>query len=247
MIPKIIHLCWLSGDPYPPLIQKCIASWAEFLPDYEVILWDAAALERERFPAWVYQAVAAKKYAFAADYIRLFALHRHGGFYLDSDVQVVRSFDQFLGEQSVMGRETSGDLEPAVIGSLPAQRWTKSCLDYYQDRPFIKADGQPDQTPLPIIVGAVLTESYGLQHGAGYCAAAGLRVHEAAVFSPKCRITSEVLATAATCSIHHFDGQWVERSTRNRAKELIHVGLIRLFGRSFHQQTVQFVRGIVER
>ena len=24
MIPKIIHLCWLSGDPYPRKIQDCL-------------------------------------------------------------------------------------------------------------------------------------------------------------------------------------------------------------------------------
>ena len=34
MIPKIIHLCWLSGDPFPKEIQKCIDSWKEHLPDY---------------------------------------------------------------------------------------------------------------------------------------------------------------------------------------------------------------------
>ena len=27
MIPKVIHYCWLSGDPYPENIQKCISSW----------------------------------------------------------------------------------------------------------------------------------------------------------------------------------------------------------------------------
>ena len=40
MIPKIIHLCWLSGDAYPAKIAKCIASWKKFLPDYEIMLWD---------------------------------------------------------------------------------------------------------------------------------------------------------------------------------------------------------------
>ena len=40
MIPKIIHLCWLSGDPYPPKIAKCLKSWEKYLPDYEIILWD---------------------------------------------------------------------------------------------------------------------------------------------------------------------------------------------------------------
>ena len=24
MIPKVIHFCWLSNDPFPPSIQKCI-------------------------------------------------------------------------------------------------------------------------------------------------------------------------------------------------------------------------------
>lgn len=40
MIPKLIHLCWLSGDPYPHKIQKCLDSWKKHLPDYEVMLWD---------------------------------------------------------------------------------------------------------------------------------------------------------------------------------------------------------------
>ena len=35
MIPKIIHYCWLSGDPFPDLINKCIDSWHNILSDYE--------------------------------------------------------------------------------------------------------------------------------------------------------------------------------------------------------------------
>ena len=34
MIPKIIHLCWLSGDPYPRKIQDCLDSWKKHLPSY---------------------------------------------------------------------------------------------------------------------------------------------------------------------------------------------------------------------
>ena len=40
MIPKIIHYCWLSGDPFPESIQRCIDSWKRVLPDYEIVLWD---------------------------------------------------------------------------------------------------------------------------------------------------------------------------------------------------------------
>lgn len=40
MIPKIIHFCWMSGDAYPEKIKKCIESWKQKLPDYEIWLWD---------------------------------------------------------------------------------------------------------------------------------------------------------------------------------------------------------------
>ena len=92
MIPKRIHLCWLSGDPYPAKIGKCLASWKKHLPDYEVVLWDTKRFDLESSP-WVKQAFEAKKYAFAADYIRFYALYNYGGIYLDSDVEVLRSFD----------------------------------------------------------------------------------------------------------------------------------------------------------
>ena len=38
-IPRIIHFCWLSGEPYPNNIQKCLDSWKKNLPSYEIKLW----------------------------------------------------------------------------------------------------------------------------------------------------------------------------------------------------------------
>ena len=37
MVPKVIHYCWLSGDPYPRLIKQCMKTWKEKLPDYEFV------------------------------------------------------------------------------------------------------------------------------------------------------------------------------------------------------------------
>ena len=45
MIPKKIHYCWLSNDPMPQQLQKCVDSWKKFLPDYEIVKWDL-----NRFP-----------------------------------------------------------------------------------------------------------------------------------------------------------------------------------------------------
>ncbi len=106
MIPKIIHFCWLSDEPYPESIQKCMNSWKEKLPDYEIWKWDF-----KRFPKgsakWVDQAFEKRKYAFAADYIRLYALSNYGGIYLDSDVEVLKSFDDLLHLPYFIGMENT--------------------------------------------------------------------------------------------------------------------------------------------
>ena len=95
MIPKIIHYCWLSGDPFPDLINKCIDSWHNILSDYEFMLWDTRKIDVNS-NLWLKQAYENKKYAFAADYIRFFALYHYGGIYLDADVEVLKDFKSLL-------------------------------------------------------------------------------------------------------------------------------------------------------
>ena len=102
MIPKIIHFCWLSDDEYPDLIKKCIASWKEKLPEFEIKHWDKKCLD-ELNSDWVNEAFSAKKYAFAADYIRLYAIYNYGGFYLDSDVEVIKDFTDLLNYPYIFG------------------------------------------------------------------------------------------------------------------------------------------------
>ena len=43
MIPKVIHLCWFSNDPYPVEIKVCLDTWKCLMPDYVVKVWDYAA------------------------------------------------------------------------------------------------------------------------------------------------------------------------------------------------------------
>ena len=83
MIPKIIHYCWLSNDPFPEKIQMCIDSWKKVMPDYELKLWDTHNFDIENSTPYVKEAFANRKWAFVADYIRLYALYTEGGIYLD--------------------------------------------------------------------------------------------------------------------------------------------------------------------
>ena len=98
MIPKIIHYCWLSDDPVPETLQGYMKSWKEKLPDYEFILWNFNRFDKSS-SIWVSQAFDNKKYAFAADYIRLYAVYNYGGIYMDMDIEVLKSFDDLLNSQ----------------------------------------------------------------------------------------------------------------------------------------------------
>lgn len=39
-IPKVIHYCWFGGGKLDELSQRCIESWKEKLPDYEIKEWN---------------------------------------------------------------------------------------------------------------------------------------------------------------------------------------------------------------
>lgn len=160
MIPKIIHFCWLSDDPYPQEIQRCLDSWKKILPDYEIWKWDRKRFDINSVP-WTKEAFESKKYAFAADYIRLYALYNYGGIYLDSDVLMYKSFNPLLNLPYFIGTDCIGYFEPAIIGAEKGTGFIGRVLSYYKDRHFIKSDGTlATDIPLPGIFYNVLNKHY---------------------------------------------------------------------------------------
>jgi len=149
MIPKTIHYCWLSDDPFPDSIARYMATWKGILPDYEFKLWNFKIFPKDK-SKWVSDAFDAKKYAFAADYIRCYALYTEGGIYLDCDVEVLKSFDPLLHLPYFFGHENgSGCIEAGIMGS---ERWNpifNLILDYYDSHPFVTEDGSFDTLPIP--------------------------------------------------------------------------------------------------
>ena len=166
MIPKKLHFTWFSNDPYPELIANCMKTWEEFLPDYEIIHWDMNRI-REIDNPFLQEALKCKKWAFAADFVRLYALYQEGGIYLDTDVEVFKSFDPLLKCKAFIGRENSYHvlhrrglryLTSHCMGAEKNHPFIKACLDYYTDRHFILSEQQwlpdilkYDQTILPFI------------------------------------------------------------------------------------------------
>lgn len=214
MIPKIIHFCWFSGDKYPALIEHCIKSWKKHLPDYEIKLWNYDSFPKDKSD-WVREAVENKKYAFAADYIRAYALYTEGGIYLDSDVEVLKSFNPLLDRPYFLGKEKHNLIEAAVMGSEKGNPLFGKLLEYYSNRRFIKDDGSFDMYTLPKIMGDIIRENYSYKEidSLGECPASTdeICIFPDYYFSPKSYLTGELKLNKQTFCIHHFDGGWLNR------------------------------------
>lgn len=246
-IPKIIHFCWLSGDPYPDLVQKCIQSWKEKLPDYEIRLWDKNSFDVHSVP-WVEQACEVKKWAFAADYIRLYALYNFGGIYLDSDVEVLKSFDDLLKLPYFFGREhffdmidASNTIEAATMGCEKGNTVIKACMDFYQHRQFKKTNGELDMLILPYAMNQIFSK-FNVKN------IASVKEFDSSLekvcllpmdyFSPKNTRTLDIGATQNTYSIHHFNGSWYTKAQQKHV--LLRIKLCKKFGERLGESLATF-------
>ncbi|MCQ2334402.1 MAG: glycosyl transferase [Paludibacteraceae bacterium] len=161
MIPKKIHYVWIGGHPFPELVQQCLASWRKFMPEPEwsYRLWNENTIAETAgmasfedvlavWPLYVREAYAAGKYAFVSDYVRLWALEREGGLYMDVDFEVYKSFAPLLTNVAFVGREGS-KREPPMLGVMATVahgEWVSAMLHAYDSRTFIRPDGQYDLT-----------------------------------------------------------------------------------------------------
>ena len=222
MIPKIIHYCWLSGDPYPESIQRCIDSWKRILPDYEIMLWDTKRFDLSSSD-WVKQAFESKKYAFAADYIRMYALYNYGGIYLDSDVEVLKPFDDLLDLPYFIGKEkTPSGIEAATIGSEKGWPLAKLMLDRYDRKTFKGKDGHLDLRSLPYLLRWCIESNYEYRPINDKSQFAFdidvINVFPEDYFSPKEWSSNKITVTPETYSIHHFASSWMSNSSKKRSR-----------------------------
>lgn len=147
MIPKKIHFTWFSNDPYPEKIKECLESWKKFMPEYEIVHWNMDKISHID-SVFLREALSAKKWAFASDFVRLWALYKEGGIYLDTDVLVYKSFDDLLNNECFIGKEnslhvrwrlTEQYLTSHCMGAVAGHPFIKECLDYYEGRHFIQS------------------------------------------------------------------------------------------------------------
>ena len=135
MIPKIIHYCWFGKKPKNDLIYKCIESWTEFCPDFEIREWNET--NTNPYQSKFYKdAYRKKKYAYIADCVRVQAIYEYGGIYLDTDMLLLKPIDDLISYDFFAGYEVEGRPAYGFFGAIPGHRFLKHMIAFYKTTEF---------------------------------------------------------------------------------------------------------------
>ena len=221
MIPKIIHFCWFGTKPIPDEYQGYIAGWKRLMPDYEIKLWNEQ--NSPMHLPYMQAALRYKKWANLSNFTRIYALYHEGGIYLDTDMEVLRSLEEFrqygcfLGWE--LGEKTTEALviNNAIFGTEKQHPFVVKCMDFYLKN-FDGRDSALDSSPY--LVTRMLKElglrQYGRQNVGGvelFPKEYFYPYHITEKFSPEC-------VKENTYTIHHWGYSWGTRPFSYRLEHL---------------------------
>lgn len=230
MIPKKIHYCWFGRGEKPKLAKKCIESWKKYCPDYEIVEWneDNFDINQNEYTKYCYEN---KKFAFLSDYARLMVVYKEGGIYFDTDVEVLRSFDDLLNNKAFVGFETDEYVNTGVgFGAEKNNPVIEQMLREYDKL----SDGKSGTIGCPILNTEAL-KKLGLKLNGQTQSLKDVTVYSAEYFNPYDAPTGRLSKSENTYSIHWYAASWL--SKRKRLRCLVMKPVHRLFGKNIFEKT----------
>lgn len=218
-IPKIIHYCWFGGKPLPKKTKEFIKTWSKKNPDYEIRRWDESNFDYAKYP-YANEAYEHKKWAFVSDVCRLEKLHQFGGIYIDVNTEVLKSFDDLLENEMVLGFEQDNMIMGAPIMVKKNHPLIKKILtDYYEKERLVKDNGKINFRTINSRMQAELLE-LGMLPDNSNQTVSGINIFSKEYFCPTYWDTSQIdPITSDTYLIHYFGGSWHDEHTK-RLQEL---------------------------
>ena len=216
MIPKILNYVWLGDRPLPEKDSVFVKGWEKACPGWEIRHWGLDDL-KEIDNVFVRETIAARKWVFTCDWLRLYALSKVGGFYLDTDVELRSSLEPFRDNDLCMGLNRSGWPQTALIGAVPGQPIVKELLDEYSNRRFILQDGVYDELSSNFVYHRLF-----LRHGVDLKKLTQERDVEV---MPRVRFYPSSLlcrpdGNKPNVATHHVFGYWLDPYKRKRVVDL---------------------------
>lgn len=233
MISKVIHYCWFGRGEKPKLTQKCIASWKKYCPSYEIVEWneDNFDVYENEYTKYCYEN---NKWAFLSDYVRLKVIYENGGIYLDTDVEIVKPFDNLLEYDAFYGFENDNFVASGLgFGAVKNHCTVKAMLDEYSK--LWNNDNQIVLTGCPTLNTNALLK-LGLKLNGERQSICGAEVFSKEFFNPYEDSTGKLIRTDNTYSIH-----WYAKSALDK-KSIFISKLTKPFHRVFGNDCFDFLK-----
>lgn len=132
-IPPIIHYCWFGGGKMNFILSKCVSTFHKLIRGGEIICWNESQLPIIA-NEYVNKQIENKEWAFASDYVRLWALYEYGGIYLDTDIEVKKKLpDSFFEAEMIIGYSYDNIVCTAFIMVKPRHPFIKYLLEKYDN------------------------------------------------------------------------------------------------------------------
>lgn len=213
MIPKKIHYCWFGRNEKPQLAKRCIASWKKYCPDYEIMEWNEDNFDVDLNP-YTKMCYEQKKYAFLSDYIRLIVVEKYGGIYFDTDVELIRSFDDLLKNSAFFGFENDEYVATGLgFGAEAGNPIVRQMIAEYD----VLLGGHNVTIGCPILNTQAI-QKFGLKLTGEEQMLNDAVVYPKEYFNPRNSATGELCKTSKTYSIHWYSMSWLPLGKRLRSK-----------------------------
>lgn len=216
MINKVIHYCWFGGKPLDDKAKKCLESWQLFFPDYQIIQWNESNFDITRVD-FMEKAYKNKKWAFVSDVARLLIVYEHGGIYFDTDVEVIRSYDDILDcdTKAFFGIENDGYVNSGLgFGAEKSHPFLKMLIEVYEELDFELYKDHISDVACPLIT-TTLLEKVGFIKENRRQSVNGIEIYPTAFFAPMDYQTGKVKKTAMTHSIHWYNASWQDEVVKH--------------------------------
>ena len=207
MIPRKIHYCWYGGKALYKLERRCMVSWKQCCPDYELVRWDERNLPSD-LCEYAIQAIDAKKWAFVSDYVRVWALYHFGGIYLDTDVELLLPLDPFLNSPFTLGFESGNKIATSLIIATRQHPFLEALIEMYRELSFLQSDGSCNMTTNVDRVTKLLANR-GLIRNGREQVVDGISIYPQRYFSPIHLEERRTEQTGNTYAIHHYRASWM--------------------------------------
>jgi len=190
-------------------LKNCLASWEKVLPDYEIKCWNEDNSPMD-YP-FMKQMIRHKKWAMISDYIRLYSLYHEGGIYLDTDMEVIKSLDPFLGDGCFLGFQQEEPsthwINCAVMGAEKGHQFLSDCLELFDKSQ--KKDTKPLVGP---DISTIMLRNYGLKKYRNQ-EIMGVKVYEFEYFYPYhfTETFNKDFIKGNTHCIHHWQISWKKK------------------------------------